>query len=114
MALDKLVWGIEESKEFEVEIKGQKHKIVLRPLNTIDTLQMNLAMITQENPDTKALLGDAIEMLSRSIVSIDGQTPDSQEEIKQLLLTKTQAGDVFKILGKFQSLGEAAEEEIKN
>lgn len=114
MSLEKLVWGGEVNKEFEVEINGTKHLIVLRSLNTEDTLGMDLNIMNQEKPDTRAILADAIQMLSRSIMSIDGNIPDSPEETKQFLLKKTQTGDVFKMLDKFQSLTADIQEEVKN
>jgi hypothetical protein len=114
MGLDKLVWGGEITKEFEVELAGQMRKIVLRSLSTEDSLSMELNIMNQEKPDTRAILADAVEMLSRSIVSIDGLSPDSAEETKQFLLKKTQTGDVFKILDKFQSLSADIQAEVKN
>jgi hypothetical protein len=114
MSLEKLVWGGEVQKEFEIEIKGAKHKIVLRSLNTEDTLSMDLNIMNQEKPDTNAILKDAIEMLGRSIVSIDGNVPDNISETKEFLLKKTQTGDVFKILEKFQTLSEDVQAEVKN
>ena len=114
MSLEKLVWGGELTKDFDVEINGTVHKIVLRTLNTEDTLSMNLNIMNQDKPDTKMILADAVEMLSRALVSIDGSAPDSIDEAREFLLKRTQTGDVFKILDKFQSLGVVVQEEVKN
>jgi hypothetical protein len=114
MSLEKLVWGGEVTKEFDVIIKGTTHKVVLRSLNTEDTLAMDLNIISQEKPDTKQILTDAVSMLSRSIISIDGNIPDSAEETKDLLMKHTQPGDVFRLLEKFQTLSENTAAEVKN
>jgi len=114
MALDKLMWGGEVKKDFEIEIKGKMRKLGMRALTVEDTLAMELNVIDKEKPDTKAIVRDAIEMLSRAIFSIDGQTPDSPEETKEFLFKNIQAADVFKILDKFQSLETDVEKEIKN
>jgi hypothetical protein len=114
MSLEKLVWGGEVTKEFDVKISGVDHKFVLRSLNTEDTLSMDLNLMSQEKPGTVAILKDAIEMLARSIVSIDGNKPDNTEETRQFLMKKTQTNDVFAILEKFQSLSESTAAEVKN
>lgn len=114
MSLEKLVWGGEVTKEFDVKIGGVDRKFVLRSLNTGDTLSMSLNLMNQEKPDTVAILKDSVEMLSRSIVSIDGNIPDSPEETKAFLLKKTQTSDIFAILEKFQSLSDVIQAEVKN
>jgi hypothetical protein len=114
MGLDKEIWGGEIQKEFEIKIKNKDRKIVLRALNTEDTLGMDLNTMTRENSDTKAILQDAVQILSRSIVSIDGQVPDSPEETRDFLMKSTQPGDIFNLLGKFQTLTEVIEQEVKN
>ena len=114
MSLEKLVWGGELTQPFDVEINGKTHNIVLRTLTTEDSLAMDLNIMSEDKPDTKMILADAIEMLSRAIVSIDGNIPDGVEETKAFLLKRTQTGDVFRILDKFQSLGSVVQEEAKN
>ncbi len=114
MSLEKLAWGEEIVKEFDIKINGKDRKFVLRSLSTDDSLEMDLHVVQSEKPDMKAILADSIEMLSRSIVSIDGNFPDSAAETKEFLKKKTQPGDVFNILDKFQTLGQEVQEEVKN
>jgi len=114
MSLEKLVWGQEVQKEFTVAIKGVDHKFVMRSLQTEDTLEMDLNLMSVEKPSTPDILKDAVEMLSRSIVSIDDAAPDSPAETKTFLLKRTQTADIFALLEKFQSLSEEIAAEVKN
>ena len=114
MSLEQLVWGKEIVKEFDVTMQGAARKFVLRSLTTEDTLAMDLKIMNTEKPGTRDILADAVEMLSRSIVSIDGVKPDSPEETKSFLLKKLQTNDVFALLEKFQSLTDSVAAEVKN
>jgi len=94
----------------EVLVKG--HKVVLKPLTTQDNIELDINIET-ETTGTKSLLQMSLKILSRSIVSVDGVSPDSPEETIQFL-QKQDTGIVFSILGEYQKIAADTVEEIKN
>lgn len=93
--------NISFSKNPQREIVVMDKKIVIRSLTTKDTLEMNVDYAAfaaagedgkegKENFDIKKMLSNVVEILSSSIVSIDGQVPDSREELKSFLLAQEQ------------------------
>jgi hypothetical protein len=107
-----------EKQQKEAEVLG--HKIVFKSLTTRDTLSLNLDYKTitgeanaAEGIDAKAMLGNMLEMLSASIVSIDGIAPDNKAETMEFLLNQEQA-TILELFSKSSIGGVVTAEEIKN
>lgn len=105
--LNEIMFKPIQSKEFELMGK----KIVLKALNTKDTIELDLEV--REGFTTSELLKFAVKVLSRAIVSIEGIVPDNFEETKQYLETQD-SNVVLDMLGEYQEFNNVTKEEIKN
>lgn len=105
--LSEIVFKPVQSKEFDVMGK----KVLLRSLNTRDTIELDLEV--KEEFKTNELLEFGVKILSRAVVSIDGVTPDNPAETKAFLESQ-ESSVVFEILAKYQELTTVGKEELKN
>jgi len=95
------------------EVDFMNHKVVLRALTTKDNIELDIKIGETDTTGSKALLEMALKMLSRSITSVDGITPDSPQEVVEFL-SKQDTGVVFSLLGEYQKIASTGVEEIKN
>jgi hypothetical protein len=94
----------------EIECMGKK--IEIKALSTRDTMAMNIGDFN-EKMNTKEILNYAIELLSHSIVSVDGTSPDDKKDTREML--ENQAPEVvFDILEKYNKFIGESSEQIKN
>jgi hypothetical protein len=113
--LSSIVFNTVQQKE--VEVMG--HKIVFRNLTTRDALSMNLDYKTiagakeGEGIDAKAMLGNMLEMLASSIVSIDGVESENKADAMEFLLNQEQA-TVIELFSKSTMGSGVTAEELKN
>jgi hypothetical protein len=111
MAISKIVF----SKDAEKEIEVGGHKIVIRKLTTRDTLglEVDMSALGDEKADLKTMLASTIDILSSTIVSVDGEKADGKEDAKEFLMNLEQRF-VTEIFTKSQIGGEVTEQELKN
>ena len=129
--LDQLTFSEPEQKEFELD----GHKWVLREASSGDQLSMNadfdkqreeMKTVDEEgnevvdeakaNANLKILLNNIIELLSYTIVSIDGIVPENPEATKAFLLKKKSklAFDLFGLQNELAKDLKEVNEEVKN
>jgi hypothetical protein len=103
-------FAFKEIVKKEIECSG--HKVMMKALTTRDSINMNVVDL-DENSSAKQILNNSIELLSYSILSIDGITPDNSGEIKTML--ENQPPEVImELLSKYQEFVSASAKEIKN
>ena len=107
--LSQMVFDPQIQKEYE--LKG--HKIVLKSLTTKDTVNLEYTVDGEENPNVQHVLKAAIELLSTSLVSIDGEKPDNLDEARLFFVNQT-PNIVFEFLNKYREMNQEVEGEIKN
>ncbi len=106
--LNEIVFKPILTQEFEVLGK----KVILKELTTKDNLEMDYSSFQTENVNVKDILKMALDILSYSIVSIDGIVPENAKETREFLLNQEQS-IVLDLLTKYQSILEEGKEEIK-
>ena len=109
MGLSNVVFSKNPNTEFEIE----GHKFVTRKLLTKDMLDMDEVEDDEKKVTVKDVVIDNVNILSKIIISIDGEVPDSQEETKEWLMN-IENRVVIEILKKSQIYGSKLEEKLKN
>ncbi len=108
--LNDIVFRPVATREFEILGK----KIILKALTTRDNLQMEFGSFENNaEVNIKDILKMAIDILSYSLVSIDGIAPENPAETKEYLLNQEQT-IVLDLLTKYQTMMEEGKEQIKN
>ncbi len=107
--LNDIIFKQSITKEFEVLGK----KVILRTLTTKDNLDMDYTSFqTSEELNIKDILKTGLDILSRSLVSIDGVVPESAQETKDFLLNQDQSV-IIDLLSKYQTMVSEEKTEIK-
>jgi hypothetical protein len=108
--LSEIVFSQEVKKEFNIA----NHKVVLRELTTEDNLKMNINF-EADNQSLKENIQATIEILSYSLDSVDGISPDSVEESRKFLLKMSSAtlGEFFKYYQELMNPTDTAGDLVK-
>jgi len=110
MGLSSIIFTQEPSKVFEVE----GHKFVVKKLTARDSLQLDNAIenVGNEKADFKTMFSAFIDLLSVTIVEVDGIKAESKEDTKEFLLNLEQQ-HINEIFRKAQIFGEVQTDELK-